>query len=60
MSKIIDNEVITYRKEIKCFRCGKPINNELFVKTLSNEYSHIYCQAPGRKPLHDKVKEKRE
>jgi ribosomal protein L37E len=58
MSKIIENGVITYRKEIKCFRCGETINNELFVKTLSNEYSHIYCQATGRKSLPDKVKEK--
>ena len=43
-------------KILKCFRCGKPIEDELFVHTLSNEYAHIYCQATGVKPLPDKPK----
>ena len=50
------------KKEIKkltCFRCGKPIEEELYVRTLSNETTHLYCQINGIKPIQEVIKNER-
>ena len=36
--------------KLTCFRCGEEILEQLYVRTLSKENSHIYCQATGVKP----------
>ena len=42
------------KKKLICFRCGEVIEGSngliLYVRTLSHEDSHIYCQATGVKP----------
>jgi len=45
--------------KVICFRCGKPITDSLYVRTLGNENAHIYCQATGVQPLPDKKEEKK-
>jgi len=37
-------------KPLKCFRCGEEIKDIFYVKTLSGETAHTYCQATGVKP----------
>jgi hypothetical protein len=32
-----------------CFRCGKPITDELYIVTLSKQDSHLHCQITGVK-----------